>query len=62
MISEQILLKGSLLWDGRSEDTIPNGCIVVEDKLIRSIYSSSEADYNVANFNRLYDFSGLLPG
>ncbi|NQU88527.1 MAG: amidohydrolase family protein [Mariniphaga sp.] len=59
---ERILIKGSFLWDGISEDLRPEGAIIVEGKKIKSIISCTETDSS--SYEKILDFSGLtiLPG
>lgn len=64
MINEQILYRGSLLWDGTSNKIISDCCIVTEGKRIKMIFPCSDTDSNKLDYTRFYDFSGLtlMPG
>lgn len=64
MINEQILFKGSLLWDGLGKEMVRDGCIVTEGKKIKNIFTYSSTDNNKPDFDRFYDFHGLtlMPG
>jgi imidazolonepropionase-like amidohydrolase len=58
----QILLKASFLWDGVSEKLLPDGALIIEDKIIKSVGKFSEI--SSSDFDQILDFSGLtlMPG
>lgn len=58
----RILIKGSFIWDGISDNLLPEGAIIIEDKKIIIIDSYSEI--NSSYYEKILDFSGLtlLPG
>ncbi|WP_439487758.1 amidohydrolase family protein [Algoriphagus sp.] len=59
---ENILVKGSYLWDGLKRKPIPNGAISISGSRIVEILSGQ--DISEENFDRVVDFSGLtlMPG
>jgi len=58
----RILIKGSFLWDGISEALLPEGCVLVEDKIIKKV--GTYADLNSEKSDKFLDYSGLtlMPG
>jgi imidazolonepropionase-like amidohydrolase len=62
LMSEQILIKGSLLWDGISDRLLSEGVILIKDKRIKAV--ATYADIDSLDYQRTMDFSGLtlLPG
>lgn len=58
------IIKCSSLWDGIKEELISDCIVIIEDKIIKSIYKSSETNIQKINPDHIIDLSGLttLPG
>jgi len=61
-MAERILIKGSYIWDGISNNLLPEGAIIIEDKKITAIDFFDKI--NPSSYERMLDFSGLtlMPG
>lgn len=61
-MAEQILIKGSFLWDGAGENLLPGGSVIIENKKIIAV--GSYIDFKSSSFKKIHNFSGLtlMPG
>lgn len=61
-MAEQILIKGSFLWDGAGENLLSGGSVIIENKKIIAV--GSYIDFKSSSFKKIHNFSGLtlMPG